>query len=90
VASGTWRLRVEWLDWNEPPLFKSFLRFDGSEDELTVRCFAATGCRKGQHRPPVEDTLRATRRTDGTWGWEFREQRGGSAANTGEDSARRG
>jgi hypothetical protein len=42
-------------DWDEPPFFKSFLRFDARPDELRVRCFAATGCAEHEADPPVED-----------------------------------
>ncbi len=45
----------EFSDWDEPPLFKSFLRVDASADALRVRCFAATGCREHELDPPVED-----------------------------------
>jgi hypothetical protein len=59
----------EWLDWNQPPMFKSFLRFDAGPDEIHIRCFAATGCESQQDAPPVEDSLRARRQADGTWEW---------------------
>jgi Calcineurin-like phosphoesterase len=61
----------EWLDWNEPPMFKSFLRFDADAGELTIRCFAANGCAYQQDDPPVEDELRARRGADGRWEWRF-------------------
>ena len=48
----------EFFDWNEPPLFKSFLRLDASGEELRIRCFAATGCVEHEENPPVEDDLR--------------------------------
>lgn len=47
----------EFFDWNEPPLFKNFLRIDASEDELRIRCFAATGCREHEGNPPKEDDV---------------------------------
>ena len=47
----------EFFDWNEPPLFKNFLRIDVSESELRIRCFAATGCREHEEDPPVEDEV---------------------------------
>jgi hypothetical protein len=59
----------EWLDWNQPPMFKSFLRVDAGPDEVHIRCFAATGCESQQDAPPLEDSLRARRRADGTWEW---------------------
>jgi calcineurin-like phosphoesterase family protein len=66
----------EWLDWNEPPLFKSFLRVDASEAAVEVRCFGASGCRHAQHHPPVEDHLRATQGADGRWEWDLEPGRG--------------
>jgi Calcineurin-like phosphoesterase len=61
----------EYLDWNQPPLFKSFLRIDADADRVDVRCFAATGCGDHEHDPPVEDELRAQREDDGTWTWSY-------------------
>jgi hypothetical protein len=61
----------EWLDWNEPPIFKSFLRFDVRDGEVTIRCFAATGCKSQEDDAPVEDTLRASRTDDGRWEWSY-------------------
>ena len=48
----------EFFDWNEPPLFKNFLRLDVRGTELTIRCFAATGCLDHEKNPPVEDEVR--------------------------------
>jgi hypothetical protein len=48
----------EFFDWNEPPLFKSFLRLDVEPGELRIRCFGATGCRGQEQSPPVEDEVR--------------------------------
>lgn len=48
----------EIFDWNDPPLFKNFLRLDVSENELRIRCFAATGCLEHEKDPPVEDDIR--------------------------------
>jgi hypothetical protein len=45
----------EFADWDDPPLFKSFLRFDVSAETIRIRCFAATGCRDAELDPPVED-----------------------------------
>ncbi len=47
----------EFFDWNEPPLFKNFLRIDASESEVRIRCFAATGCAEHEGNPPVEDEV---------------------------------
>jgi hypothetical protein len=32
------------FDWDEPPMFKNFLRIDASDKEVRIGCFAATGC----------------------------------------------
>jgi hypothetical protein len=48
----------EFFDWNEPPLFKSFLRVDASANEVRIRCFAATGCAEHEEKPPLEDEVR--------------------------------
>jgi hypothetical protein len=48
----------EFFGWNEPPLFKNFLRIDVSKTELHIRCFAATGCRKHEENPPMEDEVK--------------------------------
>lgn len=48
----------EFFDWNDPPLFKNFLRIDASESEVRIRCFAATGCAEHEEEPPLEDEVR--------------------------------
>ncbi len=48
----------EFFDWNEPPLFKNFLRIDVRGSELTICCFAATGCLDHEKNPPVEDEVK--------------------------------
>jgi hypothetical protein len=48
----------EFFDWNEPPLFKNFLRVDASDSEVRIRCFAATGCAEHEEVAPVEDEIR--------------------------------
>ncbi|MGH3146697.1 MAG: metallophosphoesterase family protein [Rubrobacter sp.] len=48
----------EFFDWNDPPLFKNFLRIDASSNEIRIRCFAATGCAEHEPRPPLEDEVR--------------------------------
>lgn len=58
------------FDRNDPPLFRSFLRVDASADEITIRCFAATGCRAHEVDPPLEDTVRCVRDASGEWRWE--------------------
>ena len=59
----------EWLDFNEPPLFKSFLRVEARAGEVRIRCFAATGCAAHDDDPPVEDELVATEDAAGRWTW---------------------
>jgi hypothetical protein len=49
------RYLSEFADWDDPPLFKSFLRLDVAPDAVRIRCFAATGCRAQEVDPPVED-----------------------------------
>ncbi len=53
----TQRFFSEIFDYNEPPMFKHFLRLDVSEEQLRIRCFAATGCADHEGEPPVEDDL---------------------------------
>jgi hypothetical protein len=48
----------EFFDWDEPPMFKNFLRIDASAEEVRIRCFAATGCREHDDDPPLEDEVR--------------------------------
>jgi hypothetical protein len=52
------RVFSEFLDWDEPSLFKSFLRVDASSEEIRIRCFATTGWRADELDPPVEDEVR--------------------------------
>lgn len=47
----------EFFDWNEPPLFKNFLRVDVKKDRVRIRCFAATGCLEHEKEPPLEDDV---------------------------------
>jgi hypothetical protein len=58
------------FDWNEPPMFKSFLRIDASQDEVLIRCFAATGCLAQEEAHPVEDIARCVRDDAGHWQWQ--------------------
>jgi hypothetical protein len=62
---------AEWLDWNKPPMFKSFLQIDAGANEVRIRCFAATGCDCQEDDPPVEDEVRARRRVDNSWEWRL-------------------
>jgi hypothetical protein len=60
---------ADFLDWNDPPLFKSFLRIDATERQIRIRCFAVTGCLEAENDPPVEDDLVGVRASDGAWRW---------------------
>ncbi len=60
---------VQFMDYNHPPMFKSFLRIDASEDEVLIQCFAVTGCGDQERNPPLEDAVRAVRLEDGSWHW---------------------
>ena len=51
------RVFSEFLDWDEPPLFKSFLRVDADAHRVRIRCFQATGWEEDQDDPPVEDEV---------------------------------
>jgi hypothetical protein len=62
-------LYAQLLDWNDPPMFKNFLRLNATADEITITCYAATGCLAQEQQPPVEDAVRATRDGDGRWSW---------------------
>jgi len=55
AGKGFQRFVSEAFDWNDPPMFKSFLRIDATEAEVRVRCFGVSGCREAEHAPPVED-----------------------------------
>jgi hypothetical protein len=57
------------LDWNDPPLFKHFLRVETVGAELHVRCYGVSGCRDAELRPPVEDHLVGAPDGDGRWDW---------------------
>jgi hypothetical protein len=55
AGRGFQRFVSEAFDWNEPPMFKSFLRIDATASALRVRCFGVSGCLESEHAPPVED-----------------------------------
>lgn len=52
------RYLSELSDWDTPPFFKQFLHLSVTPGELTLRCFAATGCRAQELEPPLEDEVR--------------------------------
>jgi hypothetical protein len=60
---------TELFDWNDPPMFKNFLRLEASANEITITCFVASGCLPQEEEPPIEDAVRATRSSDGHWSW---------------------
>jgi hypothetical protein len=60
----------ELLDWNDPPMFKSFLRIDADATTVTITCYSATGCLEHEQEPPVEDAFRGTLGADGRYVWE--------------------
>ena len=55
ATRGFHRFVSEAFDWNDPPLFKSFLRLDAGPRELRMRCFGVSGCAGTEDTPPVED-----------------------------------
>jgi hypothetical protein len=59
----------EWLDSDEPPFFKHFLRIDADRQSVQIRCFGVTGCGEEEPDPTLEDNLRADLQADGTWKW---------------------
>ncbi|NUT43612.1 MAG: metallophosphoesterase [Thermoactinospora sp.] len=51
------RFLSELSDWDTPPFFKSFLHVAVTPSDVTIRCFAATGCLTQELEPPVEDEV---------------------------------
>jgi hypothetical protein len=47
----------ELLDFDEPPLFKNFLKIDVAESEVTVTCYGVTGWSADLDDLPVEDSF---------------------------------
>nr|WP_246090083.1 metallophosphoesterase [Nonomuraea deserti] len=52
------RYLSELSDWDTPPFFKQLMHVTVTPDELTLRCFAATGCLGQELDPPLEDEVR--------------------------------
>jgi hypothetical protein len=48
----------EFFDWNDPPLFKNFLRIYAFGSALYIYCFPATGCSEHEENPSVEDEIK--------------------------------
>lgn len=51
------RFLSEIIDENDPPMAKSFLRFDVADGHLRIRCFQATGWLQDELTPPLEDEV---------------------------------
>lgn len=51
------RFLSELFDKNDPPMAKSFLRFDVEKGHLRIRCFQATGWLHDETVPPLEDEV---------------------------------
>jgi hypothetical protein len=47
----------EFFDWNDPPLFKNFLRLDVSARGLDITCYGVTGCASHEQDPTIEDRV---------------------------------
>jgi hypothetical protein len=58
VGKTNHRFLSELSDWDAPPFFKHFLHASVTPQELTLRCFAVTGCLDQELEPPVEDEVR--------------------------------
>lgn len=57
VESVFHRYLSELSDWDTPPFFKQFLHLSVTPEQLTIRCFAATGCLQQETDPPLEDEV---------------------------------
>ncbi len=51
------RMFSPFLDWDEPPFSKNFLRVDVDASKLTVSCFSVTGALEQEDRSMREDTF---------------------------------
>jgi hypothetical protein len=58
------RMFSPFLDWDEPPFSKNFLRLDVDEQGMTVRCFSVTGALEQEHLSMIEDTFQVQWSTD--------------------------
>ncbi len=43
------------LDWDDPPFYKHFLRIEVSPNEVVVTCHGVTGCGEDEAQPCIED-----------------------------------
>jgi hypothetical protein len=62
------------LDWDTPPFYKNFVRFDIRADGATVRCIGVTGWKEAEANPPQEDLITLT--------WESAPEDRGNAADS--------
>ncbi|MGI8459134.1 MAG: metallophosphoesterase [Propionibacteriaceae bacterium] len=51
------RMFSPFLDWDEPPFSKNFLRIDVDAAKLTVSCFSVTGALEQEHKSMREDSF---------------------------------
>jgi hypothetical protein len=51
------RVFSPFLDWDDTPFYKNFVRFDIRTDGATVRCFGVTGWKEAEANPPQEDAI---------------------------------
>jgi hypothetical protein len=52
---GFQRFVSELFNWDDPPMFKQFLRVDVTPRGVQIRCFGVSGCASTEASPPVED-----------------------------------
>lgn len=63
---GPWHsVFAEFFDWNDPPLFKNLLRLDASVEQLSITCYAATGC--VDDMPPTSEDQISYGLSAGSW-----------------------
>jgi hypothetical protein len=48
---------ANYLDWDTPRLYKSFLRVDVDAARVRIRCFSASGCGEDENDPPLVDEV---------------------------------
>jgi Calcineurin-like phosphoesterase len=51
------RVFSPFLDWDKPPFYKNFIRFDVRAGGATVRCFGVIGWKEAEANPPQEDVI---------------------------------
>lgn len=67
-VGGRWfqRFWSPYLDWDEPPFFKQFLRIDVTPGAMRVRCVAVDGTLAHERAPVVEDDVTVSLERDAT------------------------